>query len=60
MSLKPLKIQLVPTFFFCLRHPSQARPLGTPGIVESGVGGAELRSERGRLQGAKLCSAQYI
>lgn len=41
MSLKLFKIQLVPTFFFCLRHPSQARPLGTPGIVESGVGGGE-------------------
>lgn len=23
------------TFFFCLRHPSQARPFGTPGIVGS-------------------------
>lgn len=22
------------TFFFCLRHPSHARPVGTPGMLE--------------------------
>lgn len=43
------------TFFFCLRHASQARPVGTPGMAgvrpEWGERRVDLKTDTASLQG---------